>query len=76
MVHIILVGRSQFEVSKILCVVRNYMEHAKEMASEVPSEPVFFLKPPTALLPNGGEVLLPPESAWVEVETELAVILG
>lgn len=76
MVHTIPVERSRFEVSKILCVVRNYVEHAKEMASEVPSEPIFFLKPPTALLPNGGEVLLPPESAWVEVETELAVILG
>jgi 2-keto-4-pentenoate hydratase/2-oxohepta-3-ene-1,7-dioic acid hydratase in catechol pathway len=61
---------------KIVCVARNYPSHAKEMAAEVPPEPVFFLKPTTALLASGGTVVLPPQSQRVEVETELAVILA
>ena len=64
------------DVSKILCVARNYADHAKEMGTPVPKEPIFFLKPTTALLPNGGTILLPSQSKRVEVETELAVILG
>jgi len=64
------------DVSKILCVARNYADHAKEMGTPIPKEPIFFLKPTTALLPNGGTILLPPQSKRVEVETELAVILG
>jgi len=63
-------------VSKILCVARNYADHAKEMGTAVPTEPIFFLKPTTALLSTGGTILLPPHSKRVEVETELAVILG
>src|SRR5256885_16962648 len=62
-------------ISKILCVARNYADHAKEMGTPVPSRPIFFLKPTTALLPGGGTILIPPESKRVEVETELAVIL-
>ena len=69
-------GRGPADVSKILCVARNYADHAKEMGTPVPKEPIFFLKPTTALLPNGGTILLPPQSKRVEVETELAVILG
>jgi 2-keto-4-pentenoate hydratase/2-oxohepta-3-ene-1,7-dioic acid hydratase in catechol pathway len=46
------------------------------MGTPIPKEPIFFLKPTTALLPNGGTILLPPQSKRVEVETELAVILG
>lgn len=63
-------------VSKIVCVARNYADHAKEMGTPKPKEPVFFLKPSSALLPGGGTILLPPLSQRVEVETELAVILG
>src|SRR5256884_986379 len=46
------------------------------MGTAVPTEPIFFLKPTTALLQTGGTILLPPQSKRVEVETELAVILG
>ena len=70
------IGRRRVVVSKILCVARNYADHAKEMGSPVPTQPIFFLKPTTALLPNGGTILLPPQSRKVEVETELGVILG
>lgn len=61
---------------KIVCVARNYRAHAKELGNEVPAEPLFFLKPPSALLHPGGKVLLPPQSQRVEHEGELAVVLG
>jgi 2-keto-4-pentenoate hydratase/2-oxohepta-3-ene-1,7-dioic acid hydratase in catechol pathway len=62
--------------SKIVCIGRNYAAHAKELGNEVPSEPLLFLKPPSALLDPGGTVRLPPESARVEHEAELTVVLG
>jgi 2-keto-4-pentenoate hydratase/2-oxohepta-3-ene-1,7-dioic acid hydratase in catechol pathway len=62
--------------SKILCIGRNYAAHARELGHEVPSEPLLFLKPPSSLLGPGGEVRLPPESARVEHEAELAVVIG
>jgi 2-keto-4-pentenoate hydratase/2-oxohepta-3-ene-1,7-dioic acid hydratase in catechol pathway len=62
--------------SKIVCVGRNYALHAKELGQTVPSEPLLFLKPPSALLGPGGAVKLPPESARVEHEAELAIVVG
>lgn len=62
--------------SKIVCIGRNYAAHAKELGHEVPSEPLLFLKPPSALLGPGGTVVLPPESARVEHEAELVVVMG
>src|SRR5439155_25456941 len=69
------VGDRVIRVPKILCVARNYADHAKERGTPVPKEPIFFLKPTTALLPGGGTILLPAESKRVEGETELSVIL-
>jgi len=62
--------------TKIVCIGRNYAAHAKELGNEVPSEPLLFLKPPSALLGPGGTVRLPPESSRVEHEAELAVVIG
>ena len=62
--------------SKILCVGRNYVAHAKEMGNEVPSEPLLFLKPPSALVGHGGVVRLPRQSERVEHEAELGVVIG
>jgi 2-keto-4-pentenoate hydratase/2-oxohepta-3-ene-1,7-dioic acid hydratase in catechol pathway len=62
--------------SKILCIGRNYAAHARELGHEVPSEPLLFLKPPSSLIGPGGEVRLPPDSARVEHEAELAVVIG
>jgi 2-keto-4-pentenoate hydratase/2-oxohepta-3-ene-1,7-dioic acid hydratase in catechol pathway len=62
--------------SKIVCIGRNYAAHVKEMGHEVPAEPVLFLKPPSALVGPGDVVRLPPESARVEHEAELAVVIG
>jgi 2-keto-4-pentenoate hydratase/2-oxohepta-3-ene-1,7-dioic acid hydratase in catechol pathway len=62
--------------SKIVCIGRNYAAHAKEMGSDVPAEPMLFLKPPSALLDPGGTVICPSESAKVEHEAELTVVIG
>ena len=61
---------------KIVCVGRNYAEHAKELGNELPAEPLLFLKPPSAVIGDGDEVVLPPQSAQVEHEGELVAIIG
>jgi 2-keto-4-pentenoate hydratase/2-oxohepta-3-ene-1,7-dioic acid hydratase in catechol pathway len=66
----------QFSPSKIVCVGRNYRAHAKELGNEVPSEPLLFLKPPSAVIAHDAVIVLPRESARVEHEGELAVIMG
>lgn len=66
----------RLRVGKVLCLVRNYVAHAAEFDQEVPPEPVYFLKPPTALLPGGGTVVLPPGVGEVQAEAELALVLG
>src|SRR5271165_679376 len=62
--------------SKIVCIGRNYAAHAHELGHDIPSEPLLFLKPPSALAGPNDAVRLPPESARVEHEAELAVVLG
>src|SRR5919107_2718476 len=47
--------------SKIVCVGRNYLEHARELGNEMPERPMLFLKPPSALIGDGDAILLPPE---------------
>ena len=63
-------------VSKIICVGRNYAEHAKEMKAELPSTPVLFLKPPSAIIADGGAVIRPSLSTDLHHEVELTVLLG
>ncbi|MFB6272332.1 MAG: fumarylacetoacetate hydrolase family protein [Salinibacter sp.] len=63
-------------VSKLLCIGRNYADHAAEMDREVPDAPMVFLKPPSALLRSGGAVELPPQSQEVHHEVELVVVIG
>lgn len=62
--------------SKILCVGRNYREHAKELGNEVPTEPLIFSKPPSSLLAPGGVVRMPAASERVDFEGELAIVIG
>jgi 2-keto-4-pentenoate hydratase/2-oxohepta-3-ene-1,7-dioic acid hydratase in catechol pathway len=62
--------------SKILCVGRNYAEHAKELGNAVPSELVFFAKTPNCLVPHMGPIVIPPGVGRVEHEVELAVVIG
>ena len=64
------------EPSKIVAVGLNYRAHAAEMGKELPEEPLLFLKAPSSLLPPGGAVVLRRQSAKVEHEGELALVIG
>lgn len=61
---------------KIVCVGRNYREHAKELGNDVPKEPLIFLKPQSSVIKNGDSIVLPPQSKQVEFEGEIGVIIG
>ena len=60
--------------SKIVCVGRNYADHAKELGNQVPEAPLLFLKAPSAIIANGESIVIPPQSGQVEHEGELAVV--
>lgn len=62
--------------SKIVCVGRNYAEHARELGNEVPERPLLFFKPPSALIGPGEAIVLPRASARVEHEAEIGVVIG
>jgi 2-keto-4-pentenoate hydratase/2-oxohepta-3-ene-1,7-dioic acid hydratase in catechol pathway len=62
--------------SKIVCVGRNYREHAIELGHEIPKEPLLFLKPPSSLLPPGGTILRPKISERTDYEGELGVVIA
>ena len=61
---------------KIICVGRNYAEHAKEHQADVPDVPLLFLKPPSSVIGPGQTIILPPQSQQVEHEAELVVVIG
>ena len=61
--------------SKIVCVGRNYRDHAQELGNEVPAEPLLFFKPPSSLLAPGGIVRMPAAAARVDFEGELALVI-
>jgi len=62
--------------SKVLCVGKNYADHAREMGGEAPARPVLFLKPSTSVAGPGDPIVLPPDSERVDYEGELAVVIG
>ena len=62
--------------SKIVCVGRNYRQHAAELGNEVPQEPLLFLKPPSSLLDPGGTILRPKISQRTDYEGELGIVIG
>jgi 2-keto-4-pentenoate hydratase/2-oxohepta-3-ene-1,7-dioic acid hydratase in catechol pathway len=62
--------------SKIVCVGRNYKDHAAELGNPMPAEPLLFLKAPSAIIGDGEEIVLPAESANVQHEGELGVVIG
>jgi 2-keto-4-pentenoate hydratase/2-oxohepta-3-ene-1,7-dioic acid hydratase in catechol pathway len=62
--------------SKVVCVGRNYREHALELGHEIPTEPLLFLKPPSSLLPPGGTILRPRISERTDYEGELGVVIA
>jgi 2-keto-4-pentenoate hydratase/2-oxohepta-3-ene-1,7-dioic acid hydratase in catechol pathway len=62
--------------SKIVCVGRNYADHAAELGNDVPKEPLLFLKAPSSMIFHGDEIVIPEYSHQVEHEGELALIIG
>lgn len=62
--------------TKIVCVGRNYKDHAAELGNPMPAEPLLFLKAPSAIIATEEQICLPPESNQVEHEGELAVVIG
>ena len=61
---------------KIVCVGRNYAEHAKELGNEVPKAPLIFLKPPSSVIAAGEPIRIPSASQQVEYEGEIGVVVG
>jgi 2-keto-4-pentenoate hydratase/2-oxohepta-3-ene-1,7-dioic acid hydratase in catechol pathway len=61
---------------KIVCVGRNYREHAKELGNDVPSEPLIFLKPPSTVIGEGAAIVMPAVSSQVEYEGEIGIVIG
>ncbi len=72
----ILGSEEKIAVGKILCLGRNYAEHAKEMNAEVPSAPVIFLKPASAVISSGEDIVIPQISRDPHHEVELVVVMG
>lgn len=62
--------------SKIVCVGRNYAKHAAELGNVVPSEPLIFLKPPSSLVFDGDDIVMPKGAGRVDYEGEIGVIIG
>jgi len=61
---------------KIVCVGRNYRDHAKEMGNDVPKEPLIFLKPSSSVIASGEAIVLPQQSVHVEHEGEIGVVIS
>ncbi len=68
--------RAPVEPSKVLCVGRNYAAHARELGHDLPSEPLLFFKPPSAVVGPGDDVRMPAVSERVDHEAELALVIG
>jgi 5-carboxymethyl-2-hydroxymuconate isomerase len=67
---------NEYLIGKILCIGRNYVDHIKELGNETPAAPVVFMKPATAVVADGGTVVIPPFSTECHYEAELAVLIG
>ncbi len=66
----------QFQIGKIVCLARNYAEHAKELGNETPAAPVLFMKPTSSVIGDGDTVRIPSYSQECHYEIELAVLIG
>ena len=64
------------QVQNIFCIGRNYAEHAKELGNAIPTEPIIFMKPTSAICYSGDVIALPKQSARVDHEVEIVVAIG
>ena len=62
--------------TKVLAIGLNYLDHAEEMGLDLPTEPLLFLKPPSAVIGPNDTIILPPQSSRVDYEAELAIVIG
>jgi 2-keto-4-pentenoate hydratase/2-oxohepta-3-ene-1,7-dioic acid hydratase in catechol pathway len=69
-------SKEEFTIGKIVCVGRNYAEHAKELGNEMPDKPVLFLKPASALIYSDGEIIHPDYGNELHHEVELVLLIG
>ena len=69
-------SKEEFTIGKIVCVGRNYAEHAKELGNEIPGKPVLFLKPASALIYSGEEIVHPDYGNELHHEVELVLLMG
>ena len=69
-------SNQQYTVGKIVCVGRNYAEHAKELGNEIPEKPVIFLKPASALIHSREKIIHPTFSKDMHHEVELVLLIG
>ncbi len=69
-------SNKEFAVGKVVCVGRNYIEHAKELGNEVPEKPIIFLKPSSAIIYSGDEIVYPGFSNEMHHEVELVLLIG
>ena len=77
MITVKLAGRKDpVPIGKIICIGRNYAEHARELGNQVPDTPVLFMKPADCVIPDGGEIIVPDYSRDCHHEVELAVLIG
>ncbi|EKT4467197.1 fumarylacetoacetate hydrolase family protein [Pseudomonas putida] len=68
--------RIHFPLGKVVCIGRNYAEHAKELDNPIPSEPLLFIKPGSCVVPLEGGFKIPSDRGAVHYEAEIAVLLG
>jgi acylpyruvate hydrolase len=69
-------SHKSYQIGKILCLGRNYTEHAKEMKADIPASPVIFLKPSSSIVQDGKDIIIPKISKEVHQEVELIVAIG
>ncbi|UCJ17846.1 fumarylacetoacetate hydrolase family protein [Pseudomonas sp. MM211] len=68
--------RIHFPMGKVVCVGRNYAEHAKELNNPLPTEPMLFIKPGSCVVPLEGGFSIPEDRGSVHYEVEIAVLIG
>lgn len=66
----------KIQINNIFCVGKNYADHAKEMGGDVPKEPIIFLKPTSAVIEDGQNIVIPKMSNNIHHEVELTVLIG
>ncbi len=63
-------------IGKLICLARSYKKHAQEMNSEIPKEPIIFLKPASSVIFNGDKIKIPKMSKCIHHEVELGIVIG